>query len=349
MTAPPAPRATLLVGVALLAVMAAVTIAVAAGGQGAAPRRFSFGLWGDVPYSRYDDRPRIPALIADMNAADLAFTVFDGDIKDGVSPCTDDIYPAAAAIFNQLQAPAVYVPGDNEWTDCHRRSNGGYNNVERLDHLRRVMFTGSDSFGARRMPLTHQGAPGRAYAENTRWTMGGAVFVGLNVPGTNNNKVNSDAECRDESIRTPADCAADNAEYAARTAADIHWLRDAFFEAKGSAARAVMIVMQADPGFNLPETSVNERNDPGVDGYTDLLNALVEETKAFAGQVVLVHGDTHFFKLDKPLVGQRDLLPNFTRLETFGSPNVDWVKVTADPKSRNYFTFEPMVVAANHR
>jgi hypothetical protein len=349
MTDAPAPRAALPVGAALVAAIAAVTIAVAAGGQGASPRRFSFGLWGDVPYARYDDGPKIPALIADMNGVDLAFTVFDGDIKDGVSPCSDGVYPAAAAIFNQFAAPTVYVPGDNEWTDCHRRINGGYNNVERLDHLRRVMFTAADSFGVRRMPLTHQGPPGQAYAENTRWAIGDAVFVGINVPGSNNNKVNSDAECSDESVRAPADCAADNAEYAARSAADVAWIREAFFEAKGSGARAVMIVMQADPGFDLPETSANERNAPGVDGYTDLLNALVEETKAFAGQVVLVHGDTHFFKLDKPLVARRDLLPNFTRLETFGSPNVDWVKVTADPKSRNYFTFEPMVVAANHR
>ena len=77
---------------------------------------------------------------------------------------------------------------------------------------------------------------------------------------------------------------------------------------------------------------------------------LLSDIKSFAGsnQVVLVHGDTHFFKLDKPLIDQAHLLPNFTRLETFGSPNVHWVKATANPRSRNYFTFEPMVVAANH-
>jgi hypothetical protein len=212
------------------------------------------------------------------------------------------------------------------------------------------MFAAPDSFGARRMPLVHQGPPGQAYAENTRWRRGEAVFVALNVPGSNNNKVNSDAECIDGSARTPADCDADNAEYAARNTATVDWLRQAFVAARSASARAVMIIIQADPGFDLPETSdVNERNDRQVDGYTDLLHTLVDETRAFAGQVVLVHGDTHFFKLDKPLVSQRDLLPNLTRLETFGSPNVDWVKVTADPKSRNYFTFEPMVVAANHR
>jgi hypothetical protein len=97
-----------------------------------------------------------------------------------------------------------------------------------------------------------------------------------------------------------------------------------------------MVTWQADPGFDLPETeTVDERADPGHDGYTELLNALVTETKAFPGQVVLVHGDTHFFKLDKPLINQANLLPNFTRLETFGSPNVDWVRVQVDPNSRN--------------
>jgi hypothetical protein len=316
---------------------------------GNAAHPFAFGLWGDMPYAKSGDEAKIPALIADMNAdRALAFSIYDGDIKDGSSLCTDATFTDAIDRFDRLRAPVVYVPGDNEWTDCHRVNNGGYNNLERLDHLRQVMFAGADSFGARIMELEHQGQPTKAYSENTRWAMGGAVFVGLNVPGSNNNKVNSDAECTAKSVRTPADCAADNAEYAARSKADIDWIRQSFAGAKATGARGVMIVMQADPGFDLPETeSVDERTDPGHDGYTELLNTLVDETKAFAGQVVLVHGDTHFFKLDKPLLNQANLLPNFTRLETFGSPNVDWVRVQVDPRSRNFFQFEPMVVAAS--
>ena len=347
----PSPRAALAVGGTLIALVAIICAAVANGGPaGETSRPFTFGLWGDIPYARANDAPKMPALIADMNDADLAFTAFDGDIKDGSSPCTDDVYPTAAAIFNQLEAPTVYVPGDNEWTDCHRQSDGGYHNLERLDHLRKTLFRATESFGARTMPLVHQGRPGEPYSENTRWTMGEAVFVGLNVPGSNNNKVSSDAECTDGSARTLADCAADNAESVARTEADIAWLHEGFATARARSAKAVMIIMQADPGFDRPETpNVNERAAPGVDGYTALIDALVVETKAFPGQVVLVHGDTHFFKLDKPLIDQRHLIPNLTRLETFGSPNVDWVKVTADPRSRNYFTFQPMVVAANHR
>ena len=34
---------------------------------------FSIGIWGDMPYAKADDAKYIPALIADMNAADLAY------------------------------------------------------------------------------------------------------------------------------------------------------------------------------------------------------------------------------------------------------------------------------------
>lgn len=345
------PATALTVGGVLIAALAVIAAALAAAGpSGDSAARYSFGLWGDLPYAIANDSVRVPALIADMNDADLAFTVFLGDMKDGASRCSDDIYGSAADLFNRFEAPTVYVPGDNDWTDCHRRNNGGYSHLERLAHLRKVMFTATDSFGARRMPLEHQGRPGEAYAENTRWRSGDAVFVGLNVPGSNNNKVSSDEECSRDSVRTPADCAAGNDEYAARNIANITWLRQAFAEADRLGARAVMVIVHANPGFDLIDTkNVNERAATTVDGYTDLLDTLIDETRAFAGQVVLAHGDTHYFRLDKPLVNQRHMVPNLTRLETFGSPNVDWVKVTADPRSRNYFTFEPMVVAANHR
>jgi hypothetical protein len=48
---------------------------------------------------------------------------------------------------------------------------------------------------------------------------------------------------------------------------------------------------------------------------------------------VLVHGDSHYVKLDKPL--RRDdgkVLGNFTRV--------------VDPRSRSLFVFQPMIVAA---
>lgn len=74
------------------------------------------------------------------------------------------------------------------------------------------------------------------------------------------------------------------------------------------------------------------------------MSKLVQETEQFKGQVLMVHGDTHFFKLDKPLYSPVKLLPNFTRLQTFGSPSLHWVRVTVDPASSNVFQVQPVIV-----
>jgi hypothetical protein len=77
------------------------------------------------------------------------------------------------------------------------------------------------------------------------------------------------------------------------------------------------------------------------------VSALRTQTLAFPGQVVLVHGDSHYFKVDKPIrLDSGKVLGNFTRVETFGAASTDWVQATIDPKSRNLFRFEPMIVAA---
>jgi len=328
--------------------LAAVVLVLAGPADAADTKPFSFGLWGDMPYAKANDRPKIAPLVADINASTIAFSLYDGDIKDGSSKCTDESYTEAVKMFDGLKKPAIYVPGDNEWTDCHRTNNGGYDNLERLAHLRKVAFATPKSFGQKKMTLMQQGKPGEKFSENTRFVHNGIVFVGLNLPGSNNNKV-GDKDCTNEkSARTPEQCAADNAEYAERDAANIAWMHEAFELARKDKSPGIVLVVQADPGFDIPETEdVDERQDPGRDGYTNFLAKLVEETKAFTGQVLFVHGDTHFFKLDKPLMSQSDMLENFTRLETFGSPNVHWVKVTVDPKARELFSIHPMIVKGN--
>lgn len=331
---------------AVAAVIAlAVTCSTGALAQGST---FSFGLWGDMPYAKAKDEPKIPALIADMNASDIAFSMYDGDIKDGSSKCTDDVFSSAIKMFNSLKKPAVYIPGDNEWTDCHRLNNGGYNNLERLSYLRKTMFAKPETFGMETMAVEHQGKPSEKFAENVMFLHGGVMFVGLNIPGSNNNKVMDEKDCTKKSARKAEQCDADNAEYKERDAANIAWMHAAFEKAKTVKAPGVMIVFQADPGFDLPETEdVDESRMPGNSGYAAFLDAVTAETKAYAGQVVLVHGDTHYFKIDKPLINATHLLPNLTRVQTFGSPNVHWIRVTVDPSSRAVFTFHPMIVEAN--
>lgn len=306
---------------------------------------FTFGLWGDMPYAKANDNVRLPALIQSMNRSDIAFSIYDGDIKDGSSQCSDAVFDDAIALFGQLRKPVVYVPGDNEWTDCHRLNNGGYDNLERLAYLRQTMFGGTRSFGQSSLALEHQGAPGQPFAENTRFAHKGVVFVGLNIPGSNNNKVLDDKDCSKKSARTPAHCDADNAEYADRDAANIQWLHESFAAATKQKAKGLVVVFQADPGFDLPETEeLDESQAPQYAAYRAFMQQLVSETEQFKGQVLLVHGDTHYFKLDKPLYSPTKLLPNLTRLQTFGSPSIHWVHVTVDTRRPEVFTVRPVIV-----
>ena len=318
---------------------------LALGMAAAHAQTFSFGLWGDMPYAKAGDEPKIPALIKSINQSDIAFSLYDGDIKDGGSKCTADIYFAALTMFGQMNKPVVYVPGDNEWTDCHRLNNGGYDALERLAYLRKTMFGAPGSLGKRKMALQHQGKPGEKFVENTRFSHNNIVFASFNVPGSNNNKILDEKDCTNKSARTAAQCEAGNAEFAERDTANEQWMRLAFQTAKDQKARGLVLVFQGDPGFDLPETEgVDESKAPGVSGYRNFINAVVAHTEQFAGQVLLVHGDTHFFKVDKPLYSPSKVLPNLTRLQTFGSPHIHWVRVTVDAKDPNVFAVHPVMV-----
>lgn len=307
---------------------------------------YHFGLWGDMPYAKAGDGPKLPAVLASINRADLAFSIYDGDIKDGSSQCSDSVYTEALAMFGQMQRPVVYIPGDNEWTDCHRLNNGGMDALERLAHLRKVMYPTLASLGQVTMPLEHQGkATSEPYVENVRFSHGPVLFVGLNVPGSNNNLVLNAKECSSKSARKQAQCDAANAEFLERDTANVAWLEQSFQQAKASKARGVVVVVQGDPGFDLPETEdLDESTLPGVSGYRNFMAQLARQTAAFPGEVLFVHGDTHAFKVDKPLHRPGDMLTNFTRVETFGSPNLHWVQVTVDPQAAQLFTVRPVIV-----
>ena len=295
---------------------------------------FSFGLWGDMPYKKAGDDSKLPAVLQSINRSDIAFSMYDGDIKDGSSTCTDQVYTDALQMFGSMVKPVVYVPGDNEWTDCHR-----------LAHVRKVMFSNANSLGQSTLPLEHQGKLGEKYVENTRFSHGGVVFVGVNQPGSNNNVIMSAKECTNKSARTAVKCDEANAEYLERDAANVAWMRTSFEQAKAQKAAGLVVVTQGDPGFDWPETEeFDESTLPEFSGFRSFMAQLAKETEQFAGQVLFVHGDTHYFKLDKPLYSPTKLLPNFTRLQTFGSPSLHWVKVHVDVKSADVFRVEPVIV-----
>jgi hypothetical protein len=112
-------------------------------------------------------------------------------------------------------------------------------------------------------------------------------------------------------------------EYAARNAAAIAWIQAAFAEARDRDSAAVMAIGEDDPGFDTSDATRAPLRDPKTlaetDGYQAFLTELRSQTITFRRPVVYVHGDSHYFRIDKPLLdesGRR--LENFTRVETFG-------------------------------
>ena len=330
------------------------------GGEvGEAAATYAIGLWGDVPYSDIQAIVGVPNMIADMNSQKLAFTVNDGDLKQGGGNCDDALYERSLEYLNTLEAPAMLTPGDNDWTDCDR--SGGFSSLERLTHERRVFFSTPNSLGQRTIVQEVQSSPlclgerpdhtrfEEPCMENRRWTYGRVTYATLNVPGSCNNL---------------CDVSPDPTEYDKRNKANIAWLKETFSVANANGSVAIMLISQANPGFDGSDEARAPLRDPRTliqsdgmpDGYREFLVALREHVIAFKKPVAYVHGDSHYFRMDRPMqdgLGRR--LENFTRVETFGdnasavnlNNDVQWVKVLVDPKSREVFAYQAQIVPGN--
>lgn len=311
-------------------------------------------LWGDEFYS--DDAAvksiLIEQTISSMNKHHLDFTLFAGDTKNGSSLCTDQaIGQDVIDIFDSLNVPTLYSLGDNEWTDCHRTNNGSYDPLERLSYLRGTFFSENLSQGKHPMAVERQGELGQAYSENSRFTKSNVEFVALHVPGSNNNLVVTAKQCTNKSNRTQADCDAATAEFQARNRKNVEWLQESFAKARENGNAGIVILIQADIYFPFELSDGGYQDDflPQLDannGYTDFFHTLVNETRNFDGQVLLVHGDSHYYKIDKAMFNDDGTLTsNFSRVQVFGSLENSWIEMTVDPSSENVFSFSPVVLS----
>lgn len=300
--------ATRFVRIALLITLLARGSAV----QAEEPALARLGFFGDTPYTEFE-RGQLPGILAQMDEQQLDTVVHVGDIKSGGSRCDDKVYQDILKAFQHSATPLVYVPGDNEWTDCHRPACGSFDPVERLAFLRRTFFTDDRSLGKTTIPLERQaGLP-----ENVRWQVAPVLVVALNIPGSDNNIQQAE-------------------EYGPRNQASLDWLQESFRLARERKLAGIIIAIQANPFIEA------DNEGAGNPGYKDFLNLLREEVALFPGQVLLVHGDTHNMQINQPLRDRatRKTVTNFHRVETYGSPFLGWIKVIADTREPELFRFE---------
>jgi len=147
-------------------------------------RAFTFAVIGDIPYGD-DQIAKFPGRIDQLNADPQVQLVSHlGDIKSGSSVCSDEYFAMIRTQFDRFRDPLVYTPGDNEWTDCHRPNNGGYNPLERLTKIRQVFFPTPGKTLGRPMPVTAQTPQG--YPENVTFDKAGVAFAAVHIVGSNN-------------------------------------------------------------------------------------------------------------------------------------------------------------------
>jgi hypothetical protein len=130
--------------------------------------------------------------------------------------------------------------------------------------------------------------------------MGNVVFATVNVPGPSG----------------------DSSGARGLAAAGVDWVNATFDAAEAQNSPGVMVIWQDDP-FDGSSTKAEE--------------TLVARARRFGKPVVLVHGDTHTYRLEK---AWREA-PNMIELQTFALEDTDWwVHVTVDPASPDVFKFE---------
>ena len=336
--------------------------AIMPAGEIAHPGRFEFAVIGDQQYRAEDER-KFPDLISALNDANPAFVVHVGDFQgdyngykdgDGSPPCTDDTMTHLKRGFQTSNQPFIVTPGDNDWSDCHKRKINPFDPLERLAKVREVFFPNDQSLGQRTMTLTQQSKDSKysKYRENARWTYEDILFVTVHTVGSNNNL----GRTREM-----------DAEYAERNAANLAWMRESFDLAKRNGNKGLVLLTQANHEFEdfwaprrlgqyMRGFRELERTKPEQlaeirkkSGYTDMVRALEAEVVTFGKPVLFVHGDTHVFRIDKPLFNakNRRTIENFTRVEVFGSPDVHWARIVVDPSKSGLFTITPEIVEKN--
>ena len=248
-----------------------------------AAQPFQFAAIGDTGYSKKSEE-EFSRMIAAMNREPLAFVVHVGDFEADpraymrspttvTEPCTDESFKSVLAQFQQSAHPFILTPGDNDWTDCHILKTRKVDPLERLAKVREMFYPQGVSLGQRTMPVESQASDPKfsKFRENLAWTMNNVSFMTMHIVGSNNNRG-----------RTPEmDAEADE-----RMAANIAWLRKAFADAKAKNSAGLVLITQANPGFETKWTpSLIDRYFrlfPGVNppktlppsGFDDILDAV---------------------------------------------------------------------------
>jgi hypothetical protein len=317
------------------------------GGQ-AMPLRFSFGVYGDMPYTALDRRMQ-PGFIEPRlrGRADIAFVIHVGDFGRPEDVCNQQAVADRLRAWKQMVKPVFFTPGDNDWTDCERAVvRPKVDALVQLGRLRDVIYAAqgldtanwdqalAERTGIQIVPRAADAYPENSavYPENQLWSYRGVQFVSIHMVGSDNGWLDRG---------DPAVVARRQAETAARQAYNIALMRAAFVRAGTEDAAALVIVTHVDPFAPRPDMlgraevadprSAEQRcaEEPQ---YRDFCAALAEALRSSTRPVLLIHGDSNARCLDQPFRSE-PAFSRFWRLNAAGDfkyVDADIVSIAAD-------------------
>lgn len=328
---------------------------------------FSFAVIGDWPYSQaLLDNSHL--LVNSINDDRVDLVMHVGDIHSGSMPCTSayTLPPIATSnpgwnqsvfrVFQQFDAPLVYLPGDNEWSDCHKSKQFSAGHpLRELASVRELFYAQPGvTLGRHERQVWSQAehfdpayATDSQFVENVMWTQDHVLFVTLNVPGGSND----DTAPWSGIFANPA---AQAQEVQEREAANLRWLQSAFQLAQREHVGAVVVAWQAD----VWDPEALAAGGAGLDKYTPLVQKLASLTLQFRRPVLLLNGDTHLYLTQKPLadptsptgiIHHAPAVPNLWRVVVQGSTNApaEWLRVSVDTGSPTVFSWSNVAYCDN--
>jgi hypothetical protein len=292
---------------------------------------FSFVALGDLPYGSDEIAgAKYRTLITQINALNPEFSIHVGDFKEGSARCSDEEFERQRKHFDLFKGALIYTPGDNDWTDCGRKSNGSYDPLERLAKLRGQFFKPDTSLGQAPLAVVTQAKTMPAYStyiENQRWQFSSTLFTTVHIVGSDNRFAPNNPEAEKE--------------FLAREQANIAWMRETFRLAANRKLQTLVFAFQADiiRGMSRSGTWAEKTG-----FHASIEKTLLPLAKDFQGSILIVHGDSHNFEFDQRFLLESQVLKNVYRLEVPGAKTTGAVGVTIQEGNSTPFLVKKIVV-----
>jgi hypothetical protein len=273
------------------------------------PAPLTLAVIGDTPYGE-EQEAAFPGLVDAIDRdGDVDLVLHVGDIKTGGSSCDAERYRRLRRLFESFASPFVYTPGDNEWTDCYRPQAGGHDPADSLALVRRTFYPKPGrSLGERPIRVESQSAQQgfEPFVENVLWTRQQVVFSTVHVTGSDNGR----------------GLPGGRRSFERRTASALAWLDRTFRRAASADAKGVVVALHADMFAGTPRPA-----------FAPIIARLEELAAAFDGPVLLLNGDSHSYRRDRPF----EDAPNLTRIVVEGETTDEWLRVDIDPDDAEVF------------